>query len=280
VKTWIAALGVVLLAVLTPVRADADPLPPLPTSPFGDPPGANDWACTPTAARPEPVILVHGTFGDRKNLLEDLSTALVGDGYCVFSLDYGNRATGPIEDSARQLEAFTDKVLAATGAERVSMVGHSQGGLMPRYYIKFLGGAEVVDDLVGIAPSNHGAGGQGGQSGSGSGSRGASPTGTFCDACTQQAAGSEFLTHLNAGDETPGGVGYTQITTRYDEVVTPYTSGFLAAGPATTNITLQDACPGDYAEHIRIPQSTAAISWTLDALSRPGPADPAFRPDC
>ena len=47
-------------------------------------------------------------------------------------------------------------MLAATGAAKVSMVGHSQGGMMPRYYIKFLGGASKVDDLVGLSPSNHG----------------------------------------------------------------------------------------------------------------------------
>ena len=28
--------------------------------------------------------------------------------------------------------------------------------MMPRYYIKNLGGAEKVDDLVGLSPSNHG----------------------------------------------------------------------------------------------------------------------------
>ena len=47
-------------------------------------------------------------------------------------------------------------VLAATGAAKVDLVGHSQGGMMPRYYLKFLGGAAHVDKLVALAPSNHG----------------------------------------------------------------------------------------------------------------------------
>lgn len=282
-KTWLTAAGIAvaiaLMTVLAPVRAAADPqsgqlpqLSQLPTSPAGDPPGANDWSCQPSAKRPEPVILVHGTFGDRKNLLEDLSTALVADGYCVFSLDYGNRATGRIQRSAHQLKAFTKRVLRATDAAKVSMVGHSQGGMMPRYYIKFLGGAAAVDDLVGLSPSNHGT------------TIVTDPTnpltGGLCPACNQQAAGSAFLRHLNRGDETPGRVRYTQITTRYDEVVVPYTSAYLAQGPRTTNITLQDTCPTDLAEHLRIPQSRAAISWTLNALDRRGPADPAFQPTC
>lgn len=251
--------------------AGADPFP-LPTNPFGDPTGANDWSCRPSAERPVPVIIVHGTFGDRKSLLDNLSAAMVAEGYCVFSLDYGNRGTGDIVASARQLKRFTTKVLDATGADRVSMVGHSQGGMMPRYYIRFLGGGSVVDDLVGLSPSNHGTTIVGDES---------NPlTGGLCTSCNQQAAGSDFLRRLNAGDETPGRVSYTQISTRYDEVVVPYTSAFLAAGPRTTNITIQDSCPGDTAEHVFIPMSRTAIAWVLDALSRPGPADPAYRPTC
>ena len=42
---------------------------------------------------------------------------------------------------------------------------------------------------------------------------------TVCPACAQQQAGSPFLQQLNAGDETPGSVSYTQVETRYDEVV-------------------------------------------------------------
>jgi triacylglycerol esterase/lipase EstA (alpha/beta hydrolase family) len=272
------ALGTLLVSLVAALglSAPAGADPAYPTSPFGDPTGANDWSCHPTARHPEPVVIVHGTFGDRKSLLDDLSAALVGRGFCVFSLDYGNRATGRIQDSARELERFTGKVLAATGAAKVSMVGHSQGGMMPRYFIRFLGGDRVVDDLVGLAPSNHGTTIVGDPSNPLTGAT----LGASCPACVQQAAGSAFLRRLNAGDETPGAVSYTQVVTRYDEVVVPYSSGFLAAGPRTTNVTLQDTCPTDLADHLRIPMSRAAIGWTLDALTQAGPADPSFRPAC
>ena len=264
-----AALMAVLALGATSAPAGADPT--WPTSPFGEPTGANDWSCQPTAARPTPVVIVHGTFGDRKSLLDDLSAAMVDDGFCVFSLDYGNRGTQDIAASAQQLKEFVDRVLAATGAAKVSMVGHSQGGMMPRYYIKFLGGATYVDDLVGLSPSNHGTTTAGDPN---------NPLTGDCPACQQQAAGSDFLTNLNAGDETPGDVSYTQVVTRNDEVVVPYTSGYLAEGPQTTNLTVQDLCPTDQPEHVTIPMSRTAIAVALDALTRPGPADPAIRPGC
>ena len=47
-------------------------------------------------------------------------------------------------------------MLAATGASKADLVGHSQGGMMPRYYLKFLGGADKVNALVGLGPDNHG----------------------------------------------------------------------------------------------------------------------------
>jgi triacylglycerol lipase len=233
-------------------------------------PGANDWSCTPTAAHPRPVVIVHGTFGDSQNLLQRLTLSIHAAGYCVYALDYGNRATGPIENSAAELKAFVDRVLAATHASKVSMVGHSQGGMMPRYYIKFLGGASKVDDLVGLAPSNHGT---------------SNPVllapglNYLCPACLQQKTGSTFLLHLNAGDETPGPVSYTNVVTRNDEVVLPHTSGFLA-GPNTTNVRLQDKCRFDLADHLLIPSDGPAIRLALNALGRVGPANPAYQPSC
>ena len=54
------------------------------------------------------------------------------------------------------------------------------------------------------------------------------------------------------------GVRYTVIETEDDEVVTPYSSAFLS-GPAVTNVTLQDQCPDDHADHLAMPYDSAAL---------------------
>ena len=213
-----------------------------------------------TAQAAEPVVLVHGTFGDSTNwgYIERQLDAR------TFAIDYGNRGTGDIATSARQLAAFVDDVLARTGASKVDIVGHSQGGMMPRYYVKNLGGAGKVDDLIGLSPSNHGTDLSVAEN-------------DLCVACNQQAAGSAFLTDLNAGDETPGDVDYTVVQTRYDEVVTPFTSAFL---DGATNVLLQDKCAADASEHLTIMVDQNAVQWIKNALGRTGPADPSFTPVC
>src|SRR5512139_991100 len=125
--------------------------------------GANNWSCKPSAAHPRPVVLVHGTFANGSVNWLIASPALAAHGYCVFALTYGEepdvpvlRGLAPVADSAAQLKTFVDGVLAATGASKVDLVGHSQGGMMPRYYLRFLGGAAKVNALVALAPSNHG----------------------------------------------------------------------------------------------------------------------------
>ena len=242
------------------------------------PPPGSDVPCVPTTAHPYPVVLVHGTFENRFNNWQAMAPALKTAGYCVYSLDYGSYngsgalgiyGVGEIERSAAELRDFVASVRARTGAAKVSLVGHSQGGLMPRYFIKRLGGAPVVDDLVGLAPSNHGT------------SNPFAPlAGASCPACRQQVTGSAFLRDLNAGDESPGDVSYTQVVTRYDEVVVPYASGYLAPDANVTNVALQDRCPNDTSDHLRVPYDAPAIALTLNALGRTGPADPAYQPPC
>jgi len=220
--------------------------------------GWNDYSCRPSAAHPRPVVLVHGTFGNSVDNWLGLAPYLKARGYCVYSLDYGQlpgvplfHGLGPTEKSAEQLDAFVDKVLAATGAAETDIVGHSQGGMMPRYYLRFLGGADEVNALVGIAPSNHGT--------TLNGLTRLLPhfpgaedlLSEATPALADQIASSAFLTKLNAGGDTVPGVRYTVIATRYDEVVTPYHSGYLT-GPNVRNVLLQDLCPLDLSEHLAI----------------------------
>ena len=245
--------GALVLLVPAPASAGTPVLDP-------DPPGANDWSCRPTAQRPAPVVLVHGTFGDRSYGWERLSSALTDAGWCVWSLEYGQQGTQDIRRSAVELRAYVRRVLRATGAGKASLVGHSQGGLLARYYVARLGGGRVVDDVVSIAGTHHGS------------TFPLLASGLSCPACRQQAAGSAFLRDLNAGDETPGRVSWTQVTTRYDQVVLPHTSGHLAPGPRTTNVTVQDLCPGDLSEHVLLPNSGTTVGVVLDALGRRRPA--------
>ena len=127
------------------------------------PPGADNFGCKPSSAHPDPVILVNGTFANQDDNWQAASPLLANHGYCVFTFNYGGssassvvQGTGDIAASAGQLASFVTRVLTATGAAKVDLVGHSQGGMMPRYYLKFLGGASHVNKLVALAPSNHG----------------------------------------------------------------------------------------------------------------------------
>jgi triacylglycerol lipase len=224
-------------------------------------------SCVPSARHPEPVVLVPGTLV--QTTWNVVAPALVKQGYCVYRFTYGNYGTDEIGKSAKQLATFVDSVLARTHAKKVSIVGHSQGGMMPRYYIKFLGGARKIDDLIGLAPSNHGT---------------LNPTIALtpnCTACSEQLWGSQFLDKLNRGTQAPAPVDYTVVQTLDDLVLVPYTSAFLS-GPAKriTNVTLQAACPADFVTHLGLPSDPVAIQWIENALARPGPANPKFQPAC
>ncbi|MCX4096743.1 esterase/lipase family protein [Nocardia sp. alder85J] len=105
------------------------------------PPGTNDWGCRPTPEHPEPVVLVHGFLANRTDNWQTYGPLLANNGYCVFALTYGNDNGGSsagfvgglasMESSARTLDAFVDRVLDATGARKVDIVGHSEGATMP-----------------------------------------------------------------------------------------------------------------------------------------------------
>ena len=249
------------------------------------PAGAN-VGCTPSAAHPYPVILTEGTFSSMYNSFGALSPDLANNGYCVYAFNYGQTlpltgiyATGDIAASASQLAAEVTRVLAETGASKVDIVGWSQGGMMPRYYINDLGGAADVNMLVGLAPSNYGTTLDGLVtliSDFGTLGIATALLSVTCPACAEQIQGSSFLTSLNA-TPTVAGVQYVVIETADDEVVTPYTNAFLPAASNVQNITLQNQCPQDHSDHLSIGYDSNALQDVINAL---GPDSPDFQPTC
>jgi len=244
------------------------------------PPGANDFTCRPSAAHPNPVVLVHGLGANMAANWGVFSPALASAGYCVFALNYGRRTDVPppfdhfggvirMEDSAVELADFIDRVLIATGAEKVDIVGHSEGSLMPDYYVKFLDGAAKVDKYVGMTPLWDGTNlllaGTLAAAGMPSGASGAllGLFGDFCASCPEFIQGSDFLATLNEGGAAVSGVTYTMIMTKDDELVVPYTSGFL---DGATNIVVQDQCANDVSEHNLMAIDPVVLRDVMNAL--------------
>src|SRR5689334_4816328 len=283
-RALVALLAVALLGAVTQLPADAaqlrvgtfaDGIATELFAPTSMPPGSNNWSCHPTTTHPDPVVLVHGTLANEAFSWQALSPMLANAGYCVYAFNYGQNSSTlghffgltDIAASAGQLSAFVDQVRASTGAAKVDLVGHSQGGMMPRYYLKYLGGAAKVAKLVGLAPSNHGTTVLGINALLNNLKLAGVPVTSLvgCVSCTQQIVPSSFLDGLNAGGDTVAGVRYTVIESKYDEVVTPYTSAFLS-GPNVTNITLQDQCILDLGDHLSMTSDHIAARDVLNAL--------------
>ncbi|MBS4754458.1 lipase [Nocardioides sp. zg-ZUI104] len=277
--------AVALLATLTLAAPRASAAPePLPV-PYGFVPGAllnglpganaagtNDWSCKPSKAHPRPVVLVHGFAGNRATNWPTFGPLLKNEGYCVFALTYGVAAdvvpvnllggVGDMRASAGELKVFVDKVLKATGAGKVDLVGHSEGSLMPNWYLKYLGGAKKVHHFIGL----------------GSAFGGTNLPVLFerllngilapeqvpvCQACLQFSPKSQFVRQLHEGGLMQKGVSYTSIVTRIDELVIPYTNGIL---PGARNYVLQDVCPQDLSDHLQIVSSRNVARIVLNTL--------------
>lgn len=261
--------------------------------------GANDLECVPSPEHPRPVVLVHGTGSGMSPTWMFVAPELTELGYCVYALNYGAAqayvepereiwGVSDIEQSAVELADFVDAVLEHTGSDKVDLVGHSQGGVVSRQYLKFQGGADPADparnkvqNLVMLGATNHGTTFNGLQQlytalavlGLTNGNdfvaellfRG----NNLGVAGQQQLIGSRVLTNLNKGGDTFAGVAYTSIATRHDQIVTPPDSSFLTpgAGAEVHNVWVQDGCPTSPADHSTIlvlPESLHLVKSALD----------------
>ncbi|KAF9192507.1 hypothetical protein BGZ50_008473 [Haplosporangium sp. Z 11] len=269
-KNTLPVITIAILA-LTSLLAFAGPIPEMRSQ------AVNNFNCKPTAEHPNPLIMLHG-LTIVPNTWSYMGKRFAANGYCVFTLSYGRIPGIPLPlgcndlmFSAQELSDFVDKVLKATGASKVDILGHSEGSVLPRVYMKYFDGRGKVGSLVGIGSVQygttlanivtlvHGLGLYGLVDGAG---------GIICKACMQLVAGSPFLSDLNSGEDAYPDIKYLMIASRYDETVTPYTNGFLRTlGPNVQNVELQDLCENDISEHMTQPYDPVAFQAADSFLS-------------
>lgn len=257
--------------------------------------GGNKSSCKPSESHPYPVVLVHGTFEDEGSNWVTLAPLLVNNGYCVYAFNYGETVAsfpliplitpgridglGHIENSAKELASFVQEVLKKTKASKVDLVGHSQGGMMPDYYIDELYGDKYVNEMIGLAGDNHGTTVDGLTTLANTTPFVGEILGTAVSllgapSLPEQEVGSAFIKKVDAsgtvaadpGEPIVGNVKYVEIESEHDEVVTPYTSAFVT-GPKVTDILIQSQCPADPTGHVGIVEDSPALQNVLNQLS-------------
>ncbi|KAF9903762.1 hypothetical protein BX616_001545 [Lobosporangium transversale] len=236
--------------------------------------GLNNYNCKLTPVHPRPVILLHGATLTVYSW-STFAPELIKRGYCVFGLTYGKNkkipgfgGLTPVEDSAREIGAFADEVMRKMNVSQVDIVGHSQGGILTRYWIKYLDGAGKVYRHIGIAPIHHGTTLNGIATLT-------TALGLFypfrsvyeplIPSLSQLLANSTFMQTLNAGGDTSPGVIESNIATKYEDIITPWKSCFQH-GPGVINAALQDLCTLSLDEHLDILHSKVALQFVLNQL--------------
>ncbi len=222
----------------------------------------NGRTATPVAQdRLGPVLLLPG-YGGSASGLDPLAEALRDEGRTVEVVAPPGDGRGDLREHAALVEQAAQDALDA-GAPSVDVVGYSAGGVVARYLVADLGGDSLVRRVVTLASPHHGTDLAAGAAGLG--------TASCPEACRQLAPGSELLTDLNRGDETPAGPEWVALWTTDDQTVVPPTSGRL---DGAVSFALQDVCPEVSVGHSDVPADPTVIAIVLDALGTATPVTP------
>jgi pimeloyl-ACP methyl ester carboxylesterase len=221
-------------------------------------------ACTAGEADLTPVLLVPGTTVEPEenfgwNYVQDF--LLEKRPFCTVTLP--NRSMADIQVSAEYV-VNAIRTMHENSGGRISIVGHSQGGMIGRWALKYWPETRgMIDDFIGMAPSNHGT----------------LVAEMMCNpdcapAIWQQRRDAAFLTALNTGPETWKGIDYTVIYSPTDVIIVPADLSKLRTGKGNiANIAVNEACSDHVADHLTLGTSDpVAYALVADALSHPGPA--------
>lgn len=189
-----------------------------------------------------PVLLLYG-FGATRRVFSILERRLRKDGFCVFSFNLGGIFdtfnTRCIEEMAELVHEKVERLCERYHLKKISVIGHSKGGLIGRYYVKKLGGSHRVRSLITLGTPH------GGNPWALLGL--ASPLGLFSKSLWQMYPMSPFIRRLQRG-AWPKNVRFVSIYSKEDRVCF-YKSSILDIPNGDhhmKNILLQGMSHSDY----------------------------------
>ncbi|WP_303172194.1 triacylglycerol lipase [Corynebacterium sp.] len=221
------------------------------------PEGVNDPECRVTPERPHAVILVHGTDASLYGDYSKLGAEIARDGWCAYGLDYGEGKDGrfgwgKLEDSARQLDELIRAARATSGAEKVQLVGFSQGATVARWWVNKIDHGHHTHAWIGLASPTRGGNLYGTVSLANHVPglvESAEDAQLVAPALVDLREGSPVMEELNAGGETVPGPAYVTVSTRTDEMMPEWVNQPIF-GERTRNIVQQDLCPANLGGHM------------------------------
>jgi lipase (class 2) len=272
-RRGLPAVALLALLLSTPARAAFPPIdrpgPPLDVAPAKL---AAALVCAKGVdhASRAPVLLVPGTGATADdNYSWNYEPAFNAQGIPWCAVTFPSAGNNDIQINGEYV-VYAIRTMFARAGRRIAIVGHSQGGMVPRWALRWWPDTRsMVDDVVGFAGTNHGT----------TMAHANCPNGCI-PADTQQASDSKFIPALNSGQETFAGISYTEVYTHTDEEVQPNrdntgTSSLHTGDGRITNVAVQDICPADTTEHLGLgTYDSVAYALAIDALNNDGPADP------
>ncbi|MEU5881199.1 alpha/beta hydrolase [Spirillospora sp. NPDC047279] len=203
---------------------------------------------------PSDPIVVIGGIDAHQSSLDAMTVALRAQGFRAFPMQLSGRPPGvaPIPESAQAVADKVAEVRKETGSSRVSLVGHSMGGLAARHYLKFLGGQGQVSTYVSVGTPHRGEW-----------------LGVLCavlsQGCRDLLPTSTFIRRLNEGPPIPRPVDAFHI---YSDQGTGEKRPLAGA----TNIRIQSFCPGRTVSHADELVDRAVQELVTSALQTGAPA--------